>query len=215
MKIIMDLLFYHEILFKYLELHILIMEQEKFQQFVDMINYNMTEGCIIGEEAGYLMNVLMAHLHLTNILEIGFNGGISAAAILSTNPDITLTSIDLGEHDYIHQAKANIDAIFPGRHTLLVGSSLDVVPQLVKDGAEFDFIFIDGGHLDPIPRMDIENCRGFVKDAMLVMIDDWCDSHGCHGVNQAIEDNLTSGVLVLKDRQVVADRGWGLFKLMA
>lgn len=184
---------------------------KEFIDFYNIINYTITEGSVIGEEVQYLVKFLQMQLHLTDVLEIGFNGGLSAAAILSANPEIKLTSVDLGEHDYIHAAKKNIDTLFPGRHTLLVGSSLDVLPKLASEGKVFDFIFLDGGHVEPVPRKDIENCTSLIKGNTFVIIDDWCDAHGPHGVNQAIEDNMANGVLVLKDKQLVADRGWGLF----
>lgn len=43
----------------------------------------------------------------SKILEIGFNAGHSAATMLSSRPDVTLTSVDIATHAYIDSAKKN------------------------------------------------------------------------------------------------------------
>lgn len=191
------------------------MLNQDFINYINSINFNTAEGSCIKEEAEYLSFIVSKLAKKENVLEIGFNGGISAAAILSSDPGVKLVSVDLGEHPYVLDAKRNIDKLFPGRHTLIIGNSLEAVPRLVDFGITFDFMFIDGGHIDPVPRKDIENCRKLVKsdEGTLTMIDDWCDAHGCHGVNSAIEEGMAKGFLEKLDCVRVHDRGWGLFRL--
>lgn len=109
------------------------------------------------------------------VMEIGFNAGHSAVTFLSANPRIHLVSFDLGDHEYVKHAKAYIDKAFPGRHSLHLGSSIDTVPEYTKShegDPKFDVIFIDGGHLYPIARRDIKNCRELAHSKTTVIIDD-------------------------------------------
>jgi predicted O-methyltransferase YrrM len=105
----------------------------------------------------------------TKVLEIGFNAGHSSLAILS-NPTTHVTSIDIGDHSYVADAKAFIDNLYPGRHTLIIGDSLNVLPNYDTD--PFDFIFIDGGHDYDIAKSDLENSlRLSHKDTIIAMDD--------------------------------------------
>ena len=83
-----------------------------------------------------------------NAMEIGFNAGHSADIFLKSNPDLFLTSFDLGDHAYVLEAKKYIDATYPNRHTLILGDSRLSVPKFTRDlnnSCYFDLIFIDGG----------------------------------------------------------------------
>jgi hypothetical protein len=55
-----------------------------------------------------------------NVMEIGFNAGHSAEVFLQNNECLTLTSFDLGGHDYVMTAKEYIDATYPNRHNLIL-----------------------------------------------------------------------------------------------
>lgn len=151
-------------------------------------------------------------------LEIGFNCGLSAATILSARDDVSLVSVDIGEHPTVLLAKPIIDKIFPDRHTLIIGSSLDVIPRLGHTyGMQFDFLFIDGGHTHPVPYMDIINCIKLASDDALICIDDWCEVFGAGGVNQAIAEFVGNGTLRCLEKNTakghVYDHGWGFFKV--
>jgi predicted O-methyltransferase YrrM len=45
-------------------------------------------------------NIVAIAEKYNNITEIGFNAGHSAALMLSANPNLNLTSIDIGDHSY-------------------------------------------------------------------------------------------------------------------
>jgi FkbM family methyltransferase len=121
-----------------------------------------------------------------SIMEIGFNAGHSALLFLeNTPPDTKVVSFDLGEYAYVFAAKRYIDAMFPGRHTLVTGDSTVTIPNYeaqvahrMKDPAtappmQFDFIFIDGGHQNDIPMKDILNSQRLARDdRTVVAIDD-------------------------------------------
>ena len=52
------------------------------------------------------------------VCEIGFNAGHSAAAILLADRNVSLLSIDLGEHRHVVRAASLISSLFPGRFKL-------------------------------------------------------------------------------------------------
>ena len=121
-----------------------------------------------------------------SIMEIGFNAGHSALLFLAnTPPETKVVSFDLGEYAYVFAAKRYIDAVFPGRHTLVTGDSTTTIPKYEEQIAHrmkdpntapplrFDFIFIDGGHQNDIPMKDILNAQRLARDDQTVVaIDD-------------------------------------------
>lgn len=109
-----------------------------------------------------------------NIMEIGFNAGHSAEIFLHFNRTLTLTSFDLGYHNYINPAKEYIDATYPNRHSLILGDSVLTIPKYIDANPDktFDIIFIDGGHEYPIANADLENCRGLANKDTIVIMDD-------------------------------------------
>lgn len=181
---------------------------DKFEHFKNTIDYDIIEGSICDDLELYIYKIFN-NFDIHNILEIGFNGGISSGLMLSINDNIKITSIDIGYHNYIKNAKIHIDNLFPNRHELLIGDSRDIVPSLNQN---YDFIFIDGGHREPVPQMDIINCKSISNQNTLLCIDDWCDVFGSDGVNQAIENSINSSIIVCLDRQISGRHGWGLFK---
>jgi len=118
-------------------------------------------------------------IHLTNkpninVMEIGFNAGHSAQIFLHNNKYLTLTSFDLGCHDYVTTAKEYIDATYPNRHNLILGDSRTTIPIYLENNKDtkFDVIFIDGGHDYEIANADMENCSFLAHTDTIVILDD-------------------------------------------
>ena len=109
-----------------------------------------------------------------NVMEIGFNAGHSAEVFLQNNTELTLTSFDLGEHNYVTTAKEYIDTIYPNRHKLFLGDSRTTIPTYLKNNKDtkFDIIFIDGGHQYEIAKADMENCFHLAHKDTIVVLDD-------------------------------------------
>jgi predicted O-methyltransferase YrrM len=107
-------------------------------------------------------------------MEIGFNAGHSAELFLKNNKELTLTSFDLGEHNYVMAAREYIDFTYPNRYTLIFGDSRRTVPFYLQNNKDtkFDFIFIDGGHQYEIAKTDMENCFHLAHENTIVALDD-------------------------------------------
>jgi predicted O-methyltransferase YrrM len=133
-----------------------------------------TEGHILKSQARYFQGLVLHHLSVKSVAEIGFNAGHSSWVFLSSRPDITVTSFDLGEHEYVHMTKSLIDSRFPGRHELITGDSQITVPAYAAMNPErrFDLIFIDGGHDIDVAKADVANLRLLATSSTIVIMDD-------------------------------------------
>ena len=85
------------------------------------------------EDLVYLIN----NPNIKNVMEIGFNAGHSAEVFLQNNKELTLTSFDLGSHNYVNAAKEYIDANYPNRHSLILGDSRKTVPMYLENNKKY------------------------------------------------------------------------------
>ena len=106
---------------------------------------------------------------IQRILEIGFNVGHSADTFLSHSL-AHVTSFDLQARDSVQFGKTYIDKKFPGRHTLIIGDSMQTIPNYAQEA--FDLIYIDGGHTEEIARADLMNCKRLAHANTIVIMDD-------------------------------------------
>jgi hypothetical protein len=105
-----------------------------------------------------------------NITEIGFNAGHSAALMLTANPNLNLTSIDIGKHSYTVPCANVIQNYFPNKHKLILKDSRKIVKSEIDQS---DVVIIDGGHSFACCLLDIALCVAYCKPETLIVIDDY------------------------------------------
>ena len=191
---------------------------EKFYNYeMDFNNFKLQEyeGASIIEQTNFFIDLMTNNSHIKTILEIGFNTGRSAAYFLGSRDNIKVISVDIGTHHYVDACKNLIDKHFPGRHTLLIGDSKVVLPQLLnlQPKIKFDLIFIDGDHSEPGPLIDARNCLALANKDTLLFMDDTCFITGAGGVLQAMCELINKKEIELERmRTFTADqRAWTLF----
>lgn len=158
-----------------------------------------------------------------NVMEIGFNAGHSAEVFLENNKSLTLTSFDLGGHNYVMTAKKYIDATYPNRHNLILGDSRTTIPIYSKNNKDikFDIIFIDGGHDYVIAKADMENCFHLAHKDTIVILDDtiftqgWQKDYTIGPTRSWIEHLQQNKIVELNRKDYCNGRGmsWGKYIL--
>ena len=135
-----------------------------------------SEGHCSEKQFNYLRDLVARCQQIKIVLEIGFNAGHSALAFLSARSDVRVVSVEIGRYEYTLKGKAVVDQQFPGRHTLLIGNSLLLLPQMRELFKDFraDLAFVDGGHDFPVPGADIHHCLQLLQPAGLLLVDDVC-----------------------------------------
>jgi predicted O-methyltransferase YrrM len=128
------------------------------------------EGYCSSSEQKFFRDLVMNTSGIRNILEVGFNAGHSAHAMLSARQDVQVTSFDLGAHSYTAAAGECISRMFPGRHRLVIGDSRETLSSY--RGAPFDMAFIDGGHDYEVAASDLVNAHRLLRDDAVIVMDD-------------------------------------------
>jgi Methyltransferase domain len=110
--------------------------------------------------------------HDIAIAQTGFNGGHSAAVMLGEGSKLTVTSFDIGEHEYVQRAQDFIHQRFNGRHTLVTGDSKQTLVDF-EPVKPFGMVFVDGGHDYKTARADLENFARLSLSGATVIMDDY------------------------------------------
>ena len=127
------------------------------------------------------------------ILEIGFNAGFSATLLLEANPNAHLTCIDICTHTYTKPCFRVLESLYPGRVTLLEGSSPDILAAIEE---KFDLIHIDGAHDTEIAEKDILHSIRLSKPGTILVMDDtnmanlrklWDSATQTHGLAEVVD----------------------------
>ena len=183
---------------------------KNYIEFEDAIcKLPMRCGSINHDQQGFIINFLKANHTIRNILETGFNVGLSAATMMESRPDIRVVSSDIFWFDYTRRAKLLLDIAYPGRNTLIAGNSINTLPTLFTQFDYMpDFVFIDGGHESPVPYIDMYYILNHIRPGTPVMIDDYCMEHGQSGVIAAVNRFIELGVLSDVKFYKSEDRGW-------
>jgi len=173
------------------------------------------EGATVPAQIMFFVQLLIEQSGIKKVLEIGMNQGLSTGCLLAARPDIHVVSIDIGTHDYILKAQKFISSYFPGRHTLILGDSTDVMPQMGKMFTSYmpDLIFMDGGHTEPTVSQDITNCLNMCSPVTLLLIDDYHYKYPYqHEVRAAVDKAVSDKRMRMLGQWEGEQREWGLFK---
>lgn len=112
-----------------------------------------------------------------NALEIGFNAGHSALIMLLANPELSITSVDIGTHRYARPCYRILRNHFPERVNVIFGDSQQVLPALRHNSKLFDLIHIDGSHNQSTANHDIHNALLLAVNNAYVVLDDTQKPH--------------------------------------
>ena len=109
-----------------------------------------------------------------NILEIGFNAGHSCLLFLLANPENKIDCFDICEHLYSQKCFEYLSNTFPGRITLNVGDSKEVLPKFKAENPEklYNIIHIDGSHELNDANCDFYNTLYMTKQECYIIFDD-------------------------------------------
>ena len=106
-------------------------------------------------------------------IEIGFNGGHSAAIFFHANPQLKLLTFDICHHGYTIPCANILRAKYNFNIELIIGSSVNTIPNYMYiPKNKYDFIHIDGCHIDNIFESDLVNCKKFAHENTYVIVDD-------------------------------------------
>jgi len=131
-------------------------------------NFNQLEAHFLGKRRSL---ALLANVH-TNVDEIGFNAGHSAMLMLSANPVLELTWIDLGIHQYAVPCFEYITKSFGNRNKLIISDSAQAFPMLAAKERRATLFIIDGGHSLNMAETDLFNCIQFRSKGSVILFDD-------------------------------------------
>jgi precorrin-6B methylase 2 len=133
-------------------------------------------------------NIYQLAKYHNNILDIGVNGGHSAALYFFANPNAHVVGIDNCMHPYTKRCCEILSQRYD--FSLIEGDSKDTLKSVYRigEGVKFDIIHIDGGHTTDQVISDIRNCKKFSKvgnifKSTILILDDV----PAEGVKNAIE----------------------------
>lgn len=107
------------------------------------------------------------------ILEIGFNLGHGAAALLAIFWSSKLVSVDIRDSSEVRNAAKVLGERYGDRHSLIISDSAKLCSVLTGN---FDAAFIDGAHDLKSIIQDIETCR--LLGVKHILLDDVHPRHG-------------------------------------
>ena len=125
--------------------------------------------------------------NVKNVIEIGLNGGHSAAIFFLGNPELKFLSFDICEHKYVE----DVSNYYKNKYNFefIKGDSLIKVKEYNND-IKYDVIHIDGGHNDECVRNDLINCKKFAHNNTLMIFDDTNAKHIENILNEFCKNNF-------------------------
>ena len=111
----------------------------------------------------FFKNIFNENKWIKNIVEVGFNVGITTDIFLQNIKNSYVLSFNTDDDfdDYINEAKNYIDKKYIGRHSLITGKTPYSIPNFKKliPNKYFDLIYINGNFSYQIAKKDIMNMK--------------------------------------------------------
>lgn len=158
---------------------------EGYRNAVDVCtknNINIDFNSSISEHYTIFSSISKTTHNIKKILEIGTYDGINAFFLSKIFPNAKITTIDLPDHNKsfasMYNRKDNVKNFIYKRNTLIQKSkninfeqknSLDLYQEKSEN---YDLIWIDGAHGNPIVTSDVVNSTRLLKKDGLMLIDD-------------------------------------------
>jgi hypothetical protein len=130
-----------------------------------------------------------------NIMEIGLNGGHSAAIFFLANPNLKFLSFDICEHKYVEKVADYYKLKY--NFEFVKGNSLVTVKNYNND-IKYDVIHIDGGHHEECVINDLINCKKFANKDTFIVFDDSNAKHIETILNRFVKNNFIKEIDYLK-----------------
>jgi hypothetical protein len=122
------------------------------------------------------------------LVEVGFNGGHSAALFFYANPDASLLSFDLCDHRYTELCLDYLETKYSIE--FVKGDSTLTIPQH-QNHSKYGVIHIDGGHDSSHCNSDVLNCKKFADEHSFLVIDDTY----LQGINEVISNLIDTKLI--------------------
>ena len=124
-----------------------------------------------------LVHRLAADLKPGNIIELGTGLGITTAYLAKAAPEARVISIE-GCPETASIAGENLKNLNIQNVELLVGNFDELLPKLIQDIPELDFVFIDGNHRKDATLNYFKWCLPRLNDNSMMIFDDIYWSRG-------------------------------------
>ncbi len=142
---------------------------EALEGNIFMIHHTTTYTTAFINKAKNISNLVL-NKNIKNVMEIGFNAGFSTLLMLISNPLISVTCFDLGEHTYTMPCYEKLKETFGDRINIIIGDSTKTLPKV---NCTFDLIHIDGGHSSEVANSDIMNSYRLSRQGTILIMDDY------------------------------------------
>lgn len=113
---------------------------------------------------------LVLNKNIRNVMEIGFNAGFSSLLMLLSNPHLTITCVDLGEHTYTMSCFNQLKKTFGERINIIIDDSTKTLKNITN---VYDLIHIYGGPSLEVANNNIINSYRLSKPGTILIMDEY------------------------------------------
>jgi glycosyl transferase family 25 len=143
--------------------------------------------------------------HKTKIIEIGVNACHSLIIMLLENPNAEYLLFDLNNHTYTLPIINYVKTAFPNaKINIIFGDSVQTISKYIIDNPHevetYDFIHIDGCHLDEVFIKDYYNSKKLINNNGIIIFNDYDYINIYNFIQQKINENE---IIEYKDSNII------------